>query len=141
MVMRYVLLLSVLLGYVNAGAQQAQQLSRKAIVFSSQYLAAIDDVYSQYKRSKATTDSPENIALMTTSIGKLDKLAFNDATLLLHVWMYYNPAGFDVHQLLRPVFMNNRQVVLKAIKQHRHWPKPWETGNEFSELEKELKRQ
>lgn len=94
-------------------------------------------VFRNYIRFDESTDSPENKAVMEKALRELQiTYRSNDLSLLLDVWMYYDPTDFPTRDLINPILHKNKSISLNAVNKRIQKKKKWESVNTapFSEL-------
>ncbi len=101
------------------------------------HIEHIKSVFDEYVQSDESTDSPENKALMESSLKALCHVKNpHDLELLLNVWMYYDPTDFPTRQLVEEVLIFNKHESIIAIesRQKNKREKEHDGTAPFSEL-------
>lgn len=100
-------------------------------------IKVINKVFNDFVKYQESTDSRENIDLMTKNLESLNKVTDpNDLDILINVWMYYDPTDFPSRDLVFKVLHKSRPESIKAIKTRINNRKDWESDNTapYSEL-------
>jgi hypothetical protein len=97
-------------------------------------VASIFKDYISYNESVDSGENKEAIKNALEAIQKEGKLT--RPTLLLNVWMYYDPTDFLIRPLIESILFKHKKVVLIAIENRIKHKKKWEAIDmaPFSEL-------
>jgi hypothetical protein len=99
----------------------AQKLSRTPI-------EAVKSLFKTFLKSTESVDSDSNKNLMTTALIALQKSnKNNDISILIEVWMYYDPTDFPTRKLVEPIFYKDIIATTKAIEKRLKNKKKWES--------------
>lgn len=105
----------------------------------------IRNIFKDFLQKEDDIDSREHQEAMKKAITSLpDVIDKVNLPLLINVWMYYDPIDFKGRELIKPIFLRNKQISVAAIRQRIKEKKDFESDetSPFSDLlvlEKELK--
>lgn len=107
----------------------------------------VRQIFEDYKTNSEGCESKSNMLIMTKSLKSLTKVTdLKDLTLLLNVWMYYDPADYPTRQLVFNVLKQDKEVSIKAVKYRLKHKLKWEIKDysfeeEFNSLIDQLKKE
>lgn len=109
-----------------ADGEEAIQLQRSP-VSQATLLRDIKDIFEQYVDGEESTDTKEHKATMRACIESLNVVKDAEGlTLLINVWMYYDPTDFPGRQLVFKVLRNSSPQSTLALQQRIDHKKNWE---------------
>ena len=107
--MKRILLVLFLLSIVVLGMGQKASSSEKPI-------KTVKRVFKEYIKYSESTDSQENKDTVSKALKRLQASSKEkDLSLLIEVWMYYDPTDFPTRELIEPIFYKNKEAASKAI--------------------------
>ncbi len=117
--------------------------------FQNTSVQTIGRIFIAYTRNSDGIESHENKDTMKIELSELqllDTINERELPLLINVWMYYDPTDFDVRKLILPIFQNNRNTSIIAVRNRLKHKKKWESVDsapysDLVQLEKDLERE
>lgn len=100
-------------------------------------LKTISRIFEAYIHQNENIDSQENKDAMQAALKSLEKVTDKkNLTLLIDVWMYYDPTDFPTRRLVEPVLYKDRPASIAAIEERLKNKKKWEkeTTAPYSDL-------
>ena len=89
-------------------------------------IKTVDKIFKWYIKQSESTDSQRNKDAMEYALKLLvSKSETKGISLLVNVWMYYDPTDFPTRQLIEPIFIKNRKETLTAIDKQLRIKKKW----------------
>lgn len=89
-------------------------------------IKTVDKIFKWYIKQSESTDSQRNKDAMEYALKLLvSKSETKDFSLLVNVWMYYDPTDFPTRPLIEPIFIKNRKETLTAIDKQLRIKKKW----------------
>ena len=105
----------------------------------------IRNIFKDFLQTDDGTDSREHMEAMLRSLKSLPEVIDKaELPLLINVWMYYDPTDFKTRDLVKPIFLRNKEISLIAIRDRIKQKKEFESNDaapysDLIALEKELK--
>jgi hypothetical protein len=105
----------------------------------------IRNIFKDFLQNDDGTDSRVHMEAMMRSLRSLpDIIDKAELPLLINVWMYYDPTGFNPREIIKPIFERNKQISLIGIRDRIKQKKEFESNDtapysDLVALEKELK--
>lgn len=133
---------------ISAGSNPSMEYWKKQNKKSEKStIQSIRRIFTAYIQNSEGGDSRENEDTMKNALFQLqllDTINESDLPLLINVWMYYDLTDFDTRKLILPIFQNNGNASIIAIKNRLKYKKKWETVDsapysDLVELEKKLR--
>jgi hypothetical protein len=109
-------------------------------------IEAIRKIFEEFISYEDGLDSDENKNTLTDAVKSLpEALTENDLSLLVDVWMYYDPTDFPTRDLILPIFVSHKTQSIRAISIRLRHKKEWESVGtapyaDLKFLETDLKR-
>lgn len=100
-------------------------------------IKVIKRIFDNYAKRSESTDSPTNKDKMKSNLKTLSTITdMKELTLLVDVWMYYDPTDFPTRSLVFRVLKINKPQSISAVKLRMTKMARWEKANvaPFSEL-------
>jgi hypothetical protein len=100
-------------------------------------IKTVKRVFEEYTKNQESTDSQDNKDSLIFALNQVDSTLSNDElSVLVNVWMYYDPTDFPTRELTETVFLNNRERSKVAILERINKRENWETKESapYSEL-------
>lgn len=94
-------------------------------------------VFENYIQHEESTDSADNKEVMVKNLNALTTLTNpEDFSLLIHVWMYYDPTDFPSRALVYGILQKNIPLSIEAVKERIKNKEEWESQDAapYSEL-------
>jgi hypothetical protein len=110
-------------GQLKVGKETAIQTVRK--------------IFKSYIELEESVDSDENKKAMTKALKQLfSTTERKDLSLLIDVWMYYDPTDYPTRKLIEPIFHKEKEATLVAVEKRLKSKKKWESNDSapYSEL-------
>lgn len=103
----------------------------------------IDLIFSNYIKYDKSIESEDDREVITVCLKQLgSKLTVEELTIILNVWMYYDPIDFPRKELTESIFKKNIGNSKIAIEERINQKLDWENENtgSYSELQKLLEK-
>ena len=90
-------------------------------------LKTISKIFETYISQDENIDTKDNKDAMQAALQSLKKVSDKKSlTLLIDVWMYYDPTDFPTRRLVEPVLYKDRPASIAAIEERLKNKKKWE---------------
>jgi|UPI000647F6DB uncharacterized membrane protein YgaE (UPF0421/DUF939 family) len=91
-------------------------------------IEVVASIFKDYISYNESVDSEENKQAMKNALETIQKeKKLTRPTLLLNVWMYYDPTDFPMKPLIESILSKHKKVALIAIEERIKHKKKWET--------------
>ena len=100
-------------------------------------IKTVNRVFKEYIKYSESTDSQENKDTVSKALKRLQASSKEkDLSLLIEVWMYYDPTDFPTRELIEPIFYKNKEAAINAIRKRIKMRAKWEDKDNapFSDL-------
>jgi hypothetical protein len=100
-------------------------------------IKTVNRVFKEYIKYSESTDSQENKDTVSKALKLLQASSKEkDLSLLIEVWMYYDPTDFPTRELIEPIFYKNKEAAINAIRKRIKMRAKWEDKDNapFSDL-------
>lgn len=115
--------------YLNGLNIIRKTIKTKAIITAKKEtpLKTMERIFKSYIKQTESTDTETNKEAMEKALKSLlSKSDSKDLSLILEVWMYYDPTDFPTRHLIQPIFVKHKKAALSAINKRLNHKKKWE---------------